>query len=63
VKLLAVTKKKPTVQVEEFVRHAADEAELVEVALSVRRAVAAGANHPLRGWQCRACPYAGACRS
>ncbi len=63
VKLLAVTKRKPTVQVEEFVRHAADEVELTEVALSVRRAVAAGANHPLRGWQCRACPYAGACRS
>jgi hypothetical protein len=28
----------------------------------VLRAVDAGVDHPLRGWQCRCCQFAGACR-
>jgi CRISPR/Cas system-associated exonuclease Cas4 (RecB family) len=63
VTLIAVTKKKPAVQVEELVRHPGDEAELVDIAFAVQRAVAAGVDYPMRGWQCRMCPYAGACGS
>jgi CRISPR/Cas system-associated exonuclease Cas4 (RecB family) len=62
VKLLVSTKGKTAdVQVERLVRHDRDERELVQVALSVHRAVAAGVDHPLRGWQCSTCPFAYAC--
>jgi CRISPR/Cas system-associated exonuclease Cas4 (RecB family) len=62
VKVLVSTKgKTPDIQVERLVRHRRDERELVQVALSVHRAVTAGVNHPLRGWQCATCPFAHAC--
>lgn len=61
-KLIVITKaKKPDVQVERLVRHRGDEQELAELALSVHRAVRAGIDHRVRGWQCRSCQYAGAC--
>jgi RecB family exonuclease len=62
--LLVTTKgKTPDVQVGRLVRHRQDELELVETAFAVARAVDAGVDYPVRGWQCRTCPYAGACAS
>lgn len=61
--LLITTKTKvPDVQIEELVRTQRDEDEFVATALSVHRAVRAGVDHPIRGWQCAGCPYSGACR-
>jgi hypothetical protein len=61
-KLLVTLKwARPDVQVEELVRTGRDHVELVETALSVWRAVDGGADHRVRGWQCRTCPFAGAC--
>jgi CRISPR/Cas system-associated exonuclease Cas4 (RecB family) len=60
--LCVTTKAKtPTVQIEELVRTDADERDLVATAASVLRAVDAGVDHPIRGWQCRGCPYSGVC--
>jgi CRISPR/Cas system-associated exonuclease Cas4 (RecB family) len=62
--LLVTTKGKvPAVQREVLPRHDRDEREFVDVVFSVRRAVHAGVDHPLRGWQCRSCGYAGVCAS
>jgi CRISPR/Cas system-associated exonuclease Cas4 (RecB family) len=58
---LTTKAKTPTVQLEEFVRTAADERDLVATAASVLRGVDAGVDHPIRGWQCRGCPYSGVC--
>lgn len=61
--LIVTTKsKKPDVQIERVVRHRADESELVELAFGVLNAIEAGVDHRLRGWQCRGCPWAEACR-
>ena len=61
-KLLVTTKTKvPDVQVEHLVRHRRDEREFAEIAFGVHRAINAGADHPLRGWQCRGCQYSDAC--
>lgn len=63
VKLLVATKTaRPTVQVEELPRNVGDQCELAATAASVLRAADAGVDHPVRGWQCRACPWAGECR-
>jgi CRISPR/Cas system-associated exonuclease Cas4 (RecB family) len=62
-RLLVTTKTKvPGVQVADLVRSEVDERKLVELFLSVRRAVKAGVDHRLRSWACRTCPFAGACR-
>ena len=62
-RVLVTTKaKSPEVQVLEIERNDGDEAELAAVFFSVNRAVEAGVDHPVRGWQCRTCPFAGACR-
>lgn len=62
-KLVLTTKAaRPQVQVEPVVRTSADEDDLANVAAGVLRAVEAGVDHPIRGWQCRGCPYAGDCR-
>lgn len=37
------------------------EREFAEIAFGVHRAINAGADHPLRGWQCRGCQYSDAC--
>ena len=54
---------RPDVQVERLVRHRRDEVELADTIFSVHRAVGAGVDHPVRGWMCRTCPFAGACGS
>ena len=63
VKLLLTTKAaKPAVQIERFSRGPSDERDLVATAKSLLKAVEAGVDHPVRGWQCKTCPYAGACQ-
>jgi len=60
--LIVTTKaQKPAVQVEQLTRTVRDENELVTIAASVMRAVRAGVDHPVRGWQCKGCPFAGRC--
>lgn len=60
--LLVTTKtKKPSIQVETVTRTDRDERELVTIAASVVRAVEAGVDHPIRGWQCKGCPFSGRC--
>lgn len=61
-KLVLTTKaKQPDVQVEHLLRHRRDERELVETVFAVHRAIDAGVDFPIRGWQCRTCAWAGAC--
>lgn len=60
--LLVTTKtKRPDVQVEELVRHARDEDEVVEAAFACLRAADRGVTHRVRSWACKACPYSWAC--
>jgi hypothetical protein len=62
-KLIVTTKaKSTTVQIEEVGRGEQDHVDLGATAASVMRAVAAGVDHPIRGWQCRSCAVAGHCR-
>ncbi len=58
--LLAKTKN-PALHIEELHRDARDERELLETTIGVLRAIDARAFFPLRGWQCKTCPYAGPC--
>jgi protein gp37 len=61
--LLVTTKtSKPDAQVERIVRCRRDEEELAVIAYGMIEAAAAGIDYPSRGWQCRTCAYAGACR-
>jgi CRISPR/Cas system-associated exonuclease Cas4 (RecB family) len=62
--VLVVTTKttKPDVQVERVVRTQADRDDLVVTAQSVSAAIMAGVDHPIRGWGCKGCPFAHACR-
>jgi hypothetical protein len=60
--LVAVKTSTPATQVLDVDRSRADEAELVELFLSVHRAIDAGVDHRVRSWRCRSCPFAGACR-
>lgn len=62
-RLLVTTKTiHPEVQIEEPVRHDGDVAEVLDVIFGVHTAIAAGVDFRNRGWQCRTCPYAEACR-
>jgi CRISPR/Cas system-associated exonuclease Cas4 (RecB family) len=57
-----VTKTKtPVVQVEEVHRHGKDEDDFLRVAVGVLRGIDAGVTFPVRGWQCRSCPYRRRC--
>ena len=61
--LLVSTKTtKPDVQVERLVRTKADRDDLAVTAQSVAAAIAAGIDHPIRGWACKGCQYSHACR-
>jgi hypothetical protein len=61
--LIITTKTKtPTVQRAAVHRGPEDEHDVLSTAASVTRAIAAGVDHPIRGWPCRSCPYAHACR-
>jgi putative RecB family exonuclease len=58
-----ITKTKtPAVQVADIVRDHHDEEDFVRTAIGVLRAIDAGVSYPIRGWACRGCPYAHACR-
>ncbi len=60
--LVVVTKaKQPTLHRLPCARGQRDEVELVELALSVERAVRAGVDNRRRDWQCRTCGYAQRC--
>ncbi len=57
-----VTKtKSPQVQIENIVRDQQDEDDFLRVAFGVLKAIDAGVSYPVRGWQCRSCPYQTAC--
>lgn len=60
--LVATKTSRPDVQVERLVRTKADRDDLAVTAQSVVLAIAAGIDHPIRGWACKGCPYAHACR-
>lgn len=61
-KLVLTTKgAKPAVQIEPLTRSAADEDDLAYIARGVLRGVGAGVDHPIRGWQCKGCPYMAVC--
>jgi putative RecB family exonuclease len=58
-----ITKTKiPAVQVTDLQRDHDDEQDFVRTAVGVLRAIDAGVSYPIRGWACRGCPYAHACR-
>ncbi len=60
--LVVITKaKQPTLHRLPCARTQRDEVELVELALSVERAVRAGVDNRRRDWQCRTCGYAQRC--
>lgn len=54
---------KPSLQVADVERGERDEADFLETAVGVLRAIDAGVFFPTRGWQCRTCPVAHACDS
>ncbi|MBS2031597.1 MAG: PD-(D/E)XK nuclease family protein [Deltaproteobacteria bacterium] len=59
-----VTKTKtPAVQVEHLRRDEQDEADFMATVVGVLKAIDAGVSYPVRGWQCRSCPYAHVCMS
>lgn len=63
VRLVITTKTvHPEVQVENPIRHEGDEKEVLDVIFGVHAAVAAGVDYRNRGWQCKTCQYAEACR-
>lgn len=51
----------PTVQIEDVRRDERDVDLFMRTVVGVLRAIDAGAFYPLRGWQCRSCPYQRAC--
>jgi CRISPR/Cas system-associated exonuclease Cas4 (RecB family) len=58
-----VTKaKEPQVQVAEVERGPRDEDDFLRTAVGVLRAVDAGVAYPVRGWACRGCQFAHACK-
>jgi CRISPR/Cas system-associated exonuclease Cas4 (RecB family) len=57
-----VTKTKvPAVQVVDIHRDDQAEADFVRTACGVLKAIDSGVSYPVRGWQCRGCPYESAC--
>ncbi len=62
VMVITTKTQKPDVQIERVTRGVHDDTDLVATIASVERAVAAGVDHPVRGWGCRGCPYAGMCQ-
>ena len=53
--------KVPAVQVVDLERNSCAEDDFLRTTVGVLRAIDAGAFYPVRGWQCRGCPYAHAC--
>jgi hypothetical protein len=54
--------KVPQMQVVDITRDAQDEDDFLRTAGGVLRAIDAGASYPIRGWACRGCQFAHACR-
>lgn len=57
-----VKTKVPTIQVAEVSRGAQDEDDFLRTAGGVLKAIDAGVSYPIRGWACRGCQFAYACR-
>lgn len=58
-----VTKTKlPQVQVEDVRRDDGDMADFLRTAVGVLKAVDAGVSFPVRGWQCKSCPFRARCQ-
>jgi CRISPR/Cas system-associated exonuclease Cas4 (RecB family) len=58
-----ITKAKvPAVQIADITRDAQDEDDFLRTAGGVLKAIDAGVSYPIRGWACRGCQYAHACR-
>jgi putative RecB family exonuclease len=58
-----ITKTKaPAIQIADLHRDEQDENDFLRTVGGVLRAIDAGVSYPIRGWQCRSCPYAYACR-
>ena len=53
--------KSPQVQIEDVMRTDADEDDFRRISLGVLKAIDHGVSYPVRGWQCRGCPYQTAC--
>ena len=58
---ILVKTKVPTVQVADIERTAQDEDDFLRTAGGVLKAIDGGVSYPIRGWQCRGCPYHHAC--
>jgi CRISPR/Cas system-associated exonuclease Cas4 (RecB family) len=57
-----ITKTKvPAIQIADLHRDEQDEQDFLLTVGGVLRAIDAGVSYPLRGWQCRSCPYGHAC--
>jgi hypothetical protein len=55
--------KVPAIQVADIDRDHRDEEDFLRTAIGVLRAIDAGVSYPIRGWACRGCQFAHACRS
>lgn len=63
-RFIVTTKTKvPQVQVEDVRRDEGDQADFLATALGVLTAIDAGISFPVRGWQCRTCPFRSRCES
>jgi hypothetical protein len=62
-RLQVVTKAKvPVVQVAELERDGGDEVDFLRVAAGVLTGIDAGVSYPVRGWACKGCQFAHACK-
>jgi hypothetical protein len=52
----------PIVQIADVARDDEDERDFLRTVVGVLRAVEAGVDYPVRGWACRSCPFAHACK-
>ncbi len=63
-KFQVITKTKiPAIQIADVHRDDQDEDDFLRTVGGVLRAIDAGVSYPLRGWQCRTCPWAGPCKT
>lgn len=53
---------KPVVQIEDVRRDDNDEEDFLRLAVGVLRAIDVGVSFPVRGWQCRSCPFRRRCQ-
>lgn len=63
-KFQVITKTKvPAIQIADVHRDEQDEDDFLRIVGGVLRAIDGGVSYPIRGWACRSCPYAHACKS